>query len=61
MPRYQYSCKECKLTDVKQVQYNKEQKPICPTCKEELGRNFVRPPRSGFNNLGKGENESRIS
>jgi putative FmdB family regulatory protein len=49
MPRYQYSCKECKLTDVKQVQYSMEQKPICPTCKEELGRKFVRPPQSWFN------------
>lgn len=50
MPRYKYSCKECKLVDIKQFEYQYDHQtmrtlPVCPHCGTQLARDFLKPPR----------------
>ncbi len=52
MPRYKFECKTCNIMDVKQIQYNADQKAMCFHCGGELERNFMQPPQAWFNRAG---------
>jgi len=54
MPRYQFKCKSCGITDVKQIQYTIDKKAVCFDCGEELERTFMRPPQAWFNRARQG-------
>ena len=67
MPRYKYSCKNCKLRDVKKFEYHKTinksaddflEVPVCPDCGSILERQFVNPPKKWFGGQGTSNNES---
>ena len=50
MPRYKYSCNECKLTDVRKFAYEYEHQTerhlrVCPYCGGPLNRKFLKPPK----------------
>lgn len=67
MPRYKYSCKNCKLRDVKKFEYHKTinksaddflEVPVCSDCGSILERQFVNPPKKWFGGQGTSNNES---
>ena len=67
MPRYKYSCKNCKLRDVKKFEYHKTinksaddflEVPVCADCGSILERQFVNPPKKWFGGQGTSNNES---
>ena len=45
--RYKYSCKSCKLTDIRKFVYSENTNiPICLGCGEDLKSEFMQPPQS---------------
>ena len=61
MPRYKYSCKNCKINDVKRFEYHKtinksaddfSEVPVCPNCRTILERQFMKPPKGWFERKG---------
>jgi len=46
MVRYKYSCKTCKIKDIKGFLYGQQNQPLCTYCKEPLEREFMRPPQN---------------
>ena len=67
MPRYKYSCKNCKLRDVKKFEYHKTinksadeflEVPVCTDCGSILELQFVNPPKKWFGGQVTSNNES---